>query len=59
MSYKRFEADDLVVSAEPVTSPVWSTGTPILTEFYTGSGQANGVTGNYYLNVYRNYYIHL
>lgn len=53
MSYKRFEADDLVVSAEPVTSPVWSTGTPILTEFYTGSGQANGVTGNYYLNVYQ------
>ena len=53
MSYKRFEDDDLVVSAEPVTSPVWSTGTPILTEFYTGSGQANGVTGNYYLNVYQ------
>lgn len=53
MSYKRFEDDDLVVSAEPVTSPIWSTGTPILTEFYTGSGQANGVTGNYYLNVYQ------
>lgn len=53
MSYKRFEADDLVVSAEPVTSPIWSTGVPILTEFYTGSGQANGVTGNYYLNVYQ------
>ena len=53
MSFKRFEADDLVVSAEPVTSPVWSTGVPTLREFYTGSGQANGVTGNYYLNVYQ------
>lgn len=53
MSYKRFEADDLVVSAEPVTAPVWSTGTPILTNFYTSSVQANGVTGNYYVNVYQ------
>ena len=53
MSFKRFEADDLVVSAEPVSAPVWSTGTPILTAFYTGSGQANGTSGNYYLNVYQ------
>ena len=53
MSFKRFEADDLVVSAEPVTAPVWSTGTPILDAFHTSSGQANGVTGNYYVNVYQ------
>lgn len=53
MSYKRFEADDLVVSAEPVSAPVWSTGNVALTSFFTSSGQANGVTGNYYLNVYQ------
>lgn len=53
MSFKRFEADDLVVSAEPVSSPVWSTGEPTLTAFYTSSAQANGVTGNYYINVYQ------
>lgn len=53
MSFKRFEADDLVVSAEPVTAPVWSTDTPILNAFHTSSAQANGVTGNYYLNVYQ------
>ena len=53
MSFKRFEADDLVVSAEPVSSPVWSTGQPTLTAFYTSSAQANGVTGNYYINVYQ------
>ena len=53
MSFKRFETSDLVVSAEPVTAPVWSTDTPILSSFYTGSGQANGTSGNYYLNVYQ------
>jgi len=53
MSFKRFEADDLVVSAEPVSSPVWSTGQPTLTAFYTSSAQATGVTGNYYINVYQ------
>jgi len=53
MSFKRFDTGDLVVSAEPVTAPVWSTNTPILSTFYTSSGQANGSTGAYYLNVYQ------
>jgi len=52
MSFKRFEADDLVVSAEPVSAPVWSTGTPILTTFYTSSTQPGTNSGNYYLDVY-------
>jgi hypothetical protein len=52
MSFKRFEADDLVVSAEPVSAPVWSTGTPILTAFYTSSTQPASTSGNYYLDVY-------
>lgn len=53
MSFKRFEADDLVVSAEPVSAPVWSTGTPILTTFYTSSTQPGTTSGNYYLDVYQ------
>ena len=53
MSFKRFEADDLVVSAEPVSAPVWSTGTPILTSFYTSSTQPGTNSGNYYLDVYQ------
>lgn len=53
MSFKRFEADDLVVSAEPVSAPVWSTGTPILTTFYTSSTQPGTNSGNYYLDVYQ------
>jgi hypothetical protein len=53
MSFKRFEADDLVVSAEPVSAPVWSTGTPILTSFVTSSTQPSTNSGNYYLDVYQ------
>ena len=53
MSFKRFEADDLVVSADPVSAPVWSTGTPILTAFYTSSTQPSSTSGNYYLDVYQ------
>ncbi len=53
MSFKRFEADDLVVSAEPVSAPVWSTGTPILTTFFTSSTQPSTTSGNYYLDVYQ------
>ena len=53
MSFKRFEADDLVVSAEPVSAPVWSTGTPILATFYTSSTQPSSTSGNYYLDIYQ------
>lgn len=53
MSFKRFETEDLVVSAEPVSAPVWSTGTPTLTTFYTSSTQAGSTSGNYYLDVYQ------
>jgi len=53
MSFKRFEADDLVVSAEPVSAPVWSTGTPVLTSFYTSSTQPSSTSGQYYLDVYQ------
>jgi hypothetical protein len=53
MSFKRFEADDLVVSAEPVSAPVWSTGAPILTTFFTSSTQPSSTSGNYFYNVYQ------
>lgn len=53
MSFKRFEADDLVVSAEPVSAPVWSTGNPSLTTFFTSSTQVNSTSGNYFYNVYQ------
>jgi hypothetical protein len=53
MSFKRFEADDLVVSAEPVSAPVWSTNTPILSTFFTSSTQPTSTSGNYYLDIYQ------
>lgn len=53
MSFKRFDAGDLVVSSEPVSAPVWSTGTPVLTTFYTSSTQPVSTSGNYYLNVFQ------
>jgi hypothetical protein len=53
MSFKRFDAEDFVVSSDAITSTLWSTGTPVLTEFYTSSVQEAGSSGNYYLNVYQ------
>lgn len=53
MSFKRFEADDLVVSSEPVSAPVWSTDTPVLTSFFTSSTQPSTTSGNYFYNVYQ------
>ena len=53
MSFKRLETDDFVVSADAVQSTLWSTGTPILSEFYTSSVQKAGSSGNYYISVYQ------
>jgi hypothetical protein len=53
MSFKRFDAEDLVVGAEPVSAPVWSTGTPILTTFFTSSTQPATTSGNFYYNIYQ------
>lgn len=53
MGFKRFEPEDFVVSADSVQSILWSTNTPVLSEFYTSSIQAAGSSGNYYLNVYQ------
>ena len=53
MSFKRYEADDFVVSSDAITATLWSTGTPTLTEFHTSSVQEAGSSGNYYLSVYQ------
>ena len=39
MSFKRFEAEDLTISAESITAPVWSSGAPTLSTFFTSSTQ--------------------
>jgi len=52
MSFKRLEADDFLVSSNAISSVCWTTGSPSLTNFFTSSAQANGSSGNYYLNVF-------
>jgi len=53
MAFKRFDPEDFVVSSDSITSTLWSTGAPTLTEFYTSSVQAAGSSGNYYLSIYQ------
>ena len=53
MAFKRFDPEDFLVSSDSITAPLWSTGAPILTEFYTSSVQENGSSGNYYLSIYQ------
>lgn len=51
MSFKRFEADDLTISAEAITAPIWSTGDVTLSTFFTSSGQY-AANSQYYVDVY-------
>jgi hypothetical protein len=53
MAFKRFDPEDFVVSTDSITSTLWSTGTPTLTQFFTSSIQEAGSSGNYYLSVYQ------
>ena len=53
MSFKRYDADDFLVSSDSITSTLWSTGAPTLTEFHTSSVQTAGSSGNFYLSVYQ------
>ncbi len=52
MSFKRFDAEDLVIASEAVSAPVWSTGEPTLTTFFTSSTQPNLESGKFYYDVY-------
>lgn len=53
MAFKRLDPEDFVVSSDSITSTLWSTGTPVLTSFFTSSTQAAGSSGDYYLSVYQ------
>jgi len=52
MSFKRFESDDFIVSADAIQGTVWSNASPTLTTFFTSSTQSGSVSGKYYLDVY-------
>lgn len=53
MSYKRFDPEDVVVSAESITSPIWSGDATTLTTFFTSSTQTGGASGDYYYDIYQ------
>ena len=52
-TFNRLDASDFVISADAISSTCWTNGNPTLTEFYTSSVQANGSSGDYYINVYQ------
>ena len=49
MSYIPFNAEDFVVSADSITSTLWSNNASTLTSFFTASA---AITNNAYLPVY-------
>jgi len=53
MSFKRLDAEDFVVSSDSITSTLWSTESPTLSQFFTSSTQIAGSSGDYYLSVYQ------
>lgn len=53
MSFKRLDPQDITISAESVVAPLWTTGTPVLTTFFTSSAQAASNSGNFYYEVYQ------
>ena len=53
MSFKRLDPQDFVVSADSITSTLWSDSVPTLSTFHTSSTQEAGSSGDYYLAVYQ------
>ena len=53
MGFKRFDPEDFVVSADTVTSTVWSNNAISLDNYFTSSVQKEGSSGPYFLNIYQ------
>lgn len=53
MSFKRFDQEDVVVSAEAISTPLWSGNQTTLNAFFTSSTQVAGASGDYYYNIYQ------
>ena len=52
MSFKAFEQDDFVVSADSITAGLFTGNEPTLTTFITSSTQVASSNGDYYINVF-------
>lgn len=53
MSFKAFEPDDFLISANSITAGAWASNSPTLTSFFTSSVQASSTSGNYYLSIFQ------
>ena len=53
MGFKRLEAEDFLVSADAVSSTIWSGNQPTLNNFFTSSAQVGDRSGDYYYAVYQ------
>lgn len=52
MSFKKLDPEDILVSADSISSPIWSNNSASLTAFYINSSQTTGQSGRYYTNAY-------
>jgi hypothetical protein len=53
MAFNRLSPEDFVVSSDSITGPLWTGGSPTLTQFYSSSVQEAGSSGDFYLNIYQ------
>jgi len=53
MSFKPLDSEDLVISSELITAPVWTDYVSELKTFFTSSAQENSSPGAFYLDVYQ------
>jgi len=52
MSFKTLDPEDILVSADSITAPIWSNFSASLTSFETSPSQISGQSGQYYVNAY-------
>jgi len=52
MSYRRFDNDDIVVSADSITTPAWTNNVTNLQQFHSSSTQPAQNSGKYYYHIY-------
>lgn len=53
MSFKRFDIEDVVVSAESVAAPLWTGDKTTLDKFFTSPTQLGSPSGKYYYDIYQ------
>jgi hypothetical protein len=53
MSFKRFDPEDFIVSADSVVGPAWSTNSASLGNIFFSTAQQSGPSGDYYITAYQ------